>query len=203
MTVEGRPALSRRQQRDATRARLLEIAVEVLIERGVSGTTTLEVQQRASVSRGALLHHFPTHADLLAATVDELVRRNEARVRQEMIAADPKSDPLASAVRALAAVGDHPSYVAELELWAVARCDAALRTSLRDAERRAKKDRDRVIDELFASVQNRPGYAAMVALTVEFIRGMALSGVLRTDPTEREWLLEQWIVSARAMLDAK
>ena len=49
-----------------------------LIEQGTARTTTLEVQRRAGVSRGALLHHFPTVAQLLSATVGELVRRNEA-----------------------------------------------------------------------------------------------------------------------------
>jgi len=79
-TTVGAPSQSRREQREATRTRLLRTAVAVLIERGVAGTTTLEVQQRAGVSRGALLHHFPTHAQLLSATVGELVRENEAHV---------------------------------------------------------------------------------------------------------------------------
>ena len=43
--------------------------MECLIAHGVAGTTTLAVQRRAGVSRGALLHHFPTHAALLAATL--------------------------------------------------------------------------------------------------------------------------------------
>ncbi len=53
------------------RSAILESAVSSLIEQGTAATTTLEVQRRAGVSRGALLHHFPTHASLLAATVDE------------------------------------------------------------------------------------------------------------------------------------
>tara|TARA_Y100000780_G_scaffold25072_1_gene20808 strand:- start:44 stop:280 length:237 start_codon:yes stop_codon:yes gene_type:complete len=60
---------SRREQREATRERILMAAVDVLVERGTASTTTLEVQARSGVGRGTLLHHFPTHADLLSATV--------------------------------------------------------------------------------------------------------------------------------------
>lgn len=67
---------------ETTRTRILNAAVECLIATGVAGTTTLAVQHRAEVSRGALLHHFPTHASLLAASVAELVRRNERAVSQ-------------------------------------------------------------------------------------------------------------------------
>jgi AcrR family transcriptional regulator len=58
---------------------LLDAAVESLIEVGFARTTTLEVQRRADVSRGALLHHFPSKAELLVAAVDHLA---EMRARE-------------------------------------------------------------------------------------------------------------------------
>src|SRR5262245_11831889 len=57
-----RKARTQQERRDQTRGRILDAAVESLIEAGVAGTTTLEVQKRADVSRGALLHHFPSKA---------------------------------------------------------------------------------------------------------------------------------------------
>ena len=175
--------------------------MEALIERGVAGTTTLEVQQRAGVSRGALLHHFPTHVELLSATVAELVRLNEETVWREAARAAPGSDPLARAIRILAAASAHPSFVAELELWAVARTDAQLRGALRTMERDALKDSERVMGELFAPVRDRPGFASVVALTIEFVRGLALSEVLRTDAARRAQLIERWIRVASLMID--
>jgi AcrR family transcriptional regulator len=199
-TVPAGPPQSRREQREATRARLLQTAVAVLIERGVAGTTTLEVQQRAGVSRGALLHHFPTHAQLLSATVGELVRLNEAHIwREQARASDP--DPLASAIRTLTAASANASYIAELELWAVARTDTQLRDALRTAERDALKENERVMAQLFAAVASRPGCSAVVSLTIEFVRGLALSDVLRTDPLKREQLVERWISAAKLMID--
>src|SRR3984885_8402275 len=67
------------QRREETRRALLDAAVQSVIEVGFARTTTLEVQRRANVSRGALLHHFPSKAELLVAAVDHLA---EMRARE-------------------------------------------------------------------------------------------------------------------------
>ena len=54
------------------RARLLEATVDCLVERGFAGTSTTLVSERAGVSRGAQLHHFPTKNDLVVAAVEHL-----------------------------------------------------------------------------------------------------------------------------------
>src|SRR5690606_15673046 len=56
------------------RERLLDAAVECLIECGYSGTSTTLVSERAGVSRGAQLHHFPSRADLLVAAVEHVAQ---------------------------------------------------------------------------------------------------------------------------------
>src|SRR5215475_95934 len=70
---------TQQQRREETRRALLDAAVQSLIEVGFARTTTLEVQRRANVSRGALLHHFPSKAELLVAAVDHLA---EMRARE-------------------------------------------------------------------------------------------------------------------------
>src|SRR4029078_1512929 len=56
----------------AMRQRLLDATVECLVERGFAGTSTTLVSERAGVSRGAQLHHFPTKNDLVLAAVEHL-----------------------------------------------------------------------------------------------------------------------------------
>ena len=58
-----------------TRARLLDATVECLMEKGYASTTTTDVVKRAGVSRGALAHHFPNKAELVAAASVHLIRR--------------------------------------------------------------------------------------------------------------------------------
>src|SRR5215831_4759381 len=79
MPEPARAPRTQQQRRDETRRALLDAAVQSLIEVGFARTTTLEVQRRAEVSRGALLHHFPSKAELLVAAVDHLA---EMRARE-------------------------------------------------------------------------------------------------------------------------
>lgn len=186
-----RPAQQTRSA--STRGRILEAAVAVLIDHGLLRTTTLEVQKRAGVSRGALLHHFPTHADLLSGTVNQLIQLNERAVWQEAARLDHLTDPFAKAVWALANAYAHPSFMAELELWTAARSDGNLRKALRSVERDAAADRDRVLARLFEGHLDHPGAQQAVALTIEFVRGLAVSSILRNDTHRREQLITSWI----------
>jgi AcrR family transcriptional regulator len=64
--------LTRRRAPDTTRAELLEKALEVIAELGPKGFTLDAVAARTTVSKGALLHHFPTKMALLEGVVDHL-----------------------------------------------------------------------------------------------------------------------------------
>src|ERR1700712_4678532 len=64
---------STRSQRSAgSRLLILDAAVACLVEEGYAGASTLAVQARAGVSRGRLLHHFPSRAELLVAAAGHL-----------------------------------------------------------------------------------------------------------------------------------
>lgn len=185
-----------------TRERILNAAVTSLIELGSARTTTLEVQRRAEVSRGALLHHFATHAALLAATVEELVRRNEAAVLEGVAQLKDSEDGVAKAISVLAMTTAQPAYMAELELWAVSRTDPELLACLRQAERRARKESERVVGALFSAAADKPARAAVMAMTMEYLRGLALSSVLRSSPARRQQLIAQWARAAKILLES-
>ncbi|UDM53886.1 TetR/AcrR family transcriptional regulator [Cupriavidus sp. MP-37] len=185
------------------RERILEAAVTIVIEQGTARATTLEVQRRAGVSRGALLHHFPTHASLLSATVEGLVKRNEEAVLASLAKLEGTKDVVERAIRVLAIASVQPSYLAELELWAVSRTDPELRATLAEAERRARKDSERVMKTLFGASDSSPMQASVMAMTTEYLRGLALSGVLRGSPVRRQQLIGHWIQATKLLLETK
>src|SRR3954463_8607245 len=81
--MTGHAAVTRVPQEERTRAmraRLLEATVELLVERGFSGTSTTLVSERAGVSRGAQLHHFPTKNALVVAAVEHLTEKRGAEL---------------------------------------------------------------------------------------------------------------------------
>lgn len=74
---------SRRRNPATTRAEILDRAAETLAELGAAGFTLDAVADRTSVSKGALLHHFPTKIALLEALTDTLGEQIIAQVEAE------------------------------------------------------------------------------------------------------------------------
>ena len=200
----GNSSITKRDaQREATRQRIVETAVELLVSSGVAATTSSAVQRKAGLSRGALLHHFPTHESLFAATVRRLVEINEEAVREAGVVGLSADDPVAGAVRTLCRVVDSPSFAAELSLWAAAATDPLLRGVLRAEELASSHDLHRVVDEVFgAELASHPRYPAAASLTVVFLRGLAISRAL-TSSSRTDRLVEEWAGVVRELLGAK
>jgi AcrR family transcriptional regulator len=185
----------------ATRTRLLDMAVESLIESGFASTSAVGVQKRAGVSRGALLHHFPTREALFTAAVQRLVQANLDAMREELASAPAGHDPVARGMRVLRRSSQRPSFGAELELWSAARTDAQLRAALRAAERTALGELHSMIDEVFGpEIVALPHYRLVVDLTVQLIRGLTVTGSLYERVGREEPLIEQWAGVVRALL---
>jgi AcrR family transcriptional regulator len=128
----GRPVQARSV---ATRAALLDAAIESLCADGYAAVTTTEIARRAGVSRGAQLHHFPTKAELMAAAVEHLLQR---RLREfgEVLAAAPPLDRLDVGVDVLWTMFQGTAFVAWVELWIAARTDRDLAATMAEVDRR-------------------------------------------------------------------
>ncbi|MHB8670280.1 MAG: TetR/AcrR family transcriptional regulator [Acidimicrobiales bacterium] len=133
----------------ATRAALLDAALECLVERGYAASTTTEVARRAGVSRGAQLHHFPTKTELLTAAVEHLCQRRTAEFRAAFADADPGPDRVEAAIDLLWSMFAGPTFVAWAELWLASRTDPDLRRAVVDMDRRFIRDSQAVFTELF------------------------------------------------------
>jgi AcrR family transcriptional regulator len=61
------------QQKSArTREKLLEAAIDCLIDGGYAGLTTAQVAEKTGLSRGAMHHYFATRIDLVAALIEHI-----------------------------------------------------------------------------------------------------------------------------------
>ncbi|MFR9751717.1 TetR/AcrR family transcriptional regulator [Nocardia sp. 004] len=191
----------REKQKQATRVRILDAAVELLAERGYCALSTLSVQRAAGLSRGALLHHFPTFDTLVSELVAHLVARNEAAVDEAAARLGDSSDPIVRALSALYESMTRPAAQAEFELWAAARTDPALAETLRTAERQAGRDLHRVADTLFGpALVAHPRYPAVRDLTVAILRGTALSRSLRTTERAAATTIDRWAQAIAILL---
>jgi AcrR family transcriptional regulator len=175
-----------------TQSRLLEATVECLVERGWSGTSTTVVAQRAGVSRGAQLHHYPTKAALVMAAVEHLAERRGAEIRAEAAALPPGPRRLDRVVDMLAAAFTGPLFVAALEVWVAARTDPELRDALVPVEAHVGRDMHRLTVELLGADESEPGVRESVQATLDLMRGLGVASLLSDDSARRESLLRQW-----------
>ena len=64
-------------------SRLLDVAGELVAESGVMALTLDAVAKRAGVSKGGLLHHFPSKHALLMAMVEDISSRFMGQVAEQ------------------------------------------------------------------------------------------------------------------------
>jgi AcrR family transcriptional regulator len=127
--AQPRPARVRRSQaerREETSGRAIDAAITCLYRDGYSATTTISVAKEAGISRGALLHHFPTKVDLILAVALEVVRRSQEK-RRRIIMAEPRGLPRFAAITDASWITQQdPEAMTLLEILMASRGDAEL-----------------------------------------------------------------------------
>jgi AcrR family transcriptional regulator len=184
--VAARVEERRVQERSvATRAALLDAAIECLVDRGYAATTTIETARRAGVSRGAQLHHFPTRAQLLATAVEHLLDRRLSEFREAFAAIDPRADRLDAAMDLLWSMFQGPAFVAWTELWVAARTDPELAATVLAVERRFTAETRTMFTEMFPAVPGTDAFLHDIARDFAFavMDGVAFQRLFR--PGER------------------
>lgn len=196
--LDARAPRTQQQRREETRRALLDAAVESLIEVGFARTTTLEVQRRANVSRGALLHHFPSKAELLVAAVDHLaeMRAKEMKAFASQLppdTSDAGSERTDMVLGLLWQCFSGTFFKVSMELRTAARTDAELRPVLTVAERLL---RDRIVAQsrtLFGrAVAEHPNLERALDMTLQLMIGCAMSSVLHGETSRLDDLIDDW-----------
>lgn len=100
--MSATPRLSRAEQRERTRERLLDAAAEVFVEHGVDGAAIDDIAARAGYSRGAFYSNFADKTELLIALCDRRLATYQADELPRLLAV-PDDQRLATAARWLAA----------------------------------------------------------------------------------------------------
>lgn len=129
------------QQRKSaqTRLRMMEAAVDCLVEGGYAGLTTAQVAERAQVSRGAMHHHFATRIDLVAEVVNHIFYQRMRLFLDDylgLMAQRREEELIELAGEAHWRSVETREYAAYLELAVAARTDAELNAAFEPSARR-------------------------------------------------------------------
>ena len=159
-----------------TREKLMRATIECLYELGYDRTSTVLVTKRAGVSRGAMLHQFPSKADLMMAASDYIRLQRRAA---HQAALDGIEDPLEKLRRVVDISWSElstPSGVARIEIMLASRSDASF--GARFSELNAELDRRHkewmwTLAEA-AGIADRPAIETITTLYAAALRGLAI-----------------------------
>lgn len=183
-------ALEPKQARSqATRKRLLDAAVDELVDGGYAKLTTQSVAARAGVSRGAQQHHFPHKATLVSEAVQHLATRQLEEVHATSARLGAGRARTERVLDLLLALYAGPLFTSMLELTLAARSDPELAALVAPIDRQVSRDIHAHAAELFgADAAALPDFDLRLRQALSTIRGLALLQLLgRPRTTDRQW----------------
>jgi AcrR family transcriptional regulator len=155
-------ARTQQQRREETIARLLDASIATIVEVGYARASAAVIAKRAQVSDGALFRHFPTMGDFMAATAQEVMRRQLGLFSKRVADLPPDRPALEAALTILRDVTGNDTNTVMYELLIAARTDEKLRATLQDVlteyaaniyeTARALPGADQFPDETFAAL---------------------------------------------------
>lgn len=183
MTDAKPPRRSQESRSAETRARLLSAAINSLYRRGYGATTTMIVAEEAGVSRGAMLHQFPTKVELMLFVVRSVYREELDLYREKVFAIEDPHERVLALPEVMWEVLSRPEGVAVLEVLQGARSDPELAGQLKPLQARIERDSFAAVD--FVTEQAGVHLPTVVKrLMVWSIRGLSLAELLAEEPGE-------------------
>ena len=153
--------------------------------------------KRAGASRGALLHHFPTKAALLVATMEHVFQRSVAGFRRAMGGVSANTDDrISSAIdllwQAMSAAETRHTWI---ELLVGTRNDAVLRETIQKLARRLAENMLEIFNQDVAGDAPLPDTA--VTITAALMDGLLLQRLAGQDEARTGEVLATYKTLAR------
>jgi AcrR family transcriptional regulator len=178
-----------------TRAAILDAAIQCFYDLGYNNTTTEKVAAEAGVSRGAMLHHFPSRLELIKATVLHL---NQKRLllfeeQERKIQKDAEHSLIDEGIDAFWKQLHSPLFVVFHELRTASRTDPELKKIMIPAIRKFEQSWQSITESVFPDFAVSEAFDTANLVTVFLLEGMAVNGVTRGPVPKKliPWLKSQ------------
>ena len=175
----------------ATRGRILSAVVGILHEQAFSALSNSRIVARAGVSSGAVMHHFPTRADLLAHTIRFAYDRLTTWRAEQLEQLDPGMPRFRAVIDLAWATARTPEGIAVNEIRISARSNPDLATAVTPALSSIANDYGRFIGKLVREAGMEPtrevqGLSSTAAMS---LRSLAIDRMTNPSPQMVENIL--------------
>ena len=191
------------QKSEATRNQIISAAIRCIVESSYSKTTMMKISEKAGMSRGATLHHFPSKMDIIRAAVDYLHEKRLQAFRRSIKEIPEGADMAHMAVQAYSAHLNHPIYVALFELSVAARTDNELKEFLVPAQLAFDREWYQTAWDLFPEWHSdRKAFDLALNLCQQLMEGMMISNFTHARQIDKKQLLDYLEVKVRELKPA-
>lgn len=179
---------SQAERSASMRARLIDAAVDCLNRLGYSATTLSTIAEAAGVSRGGMLHQFPSKVDLMLAVVAYASGADERSHQPTALNDDDKLAHFMSLTETTWTVLIQEPAMAKLEIMMAARSDKVLAAKLPEMFNSIEDNRRQRMWELAQDIgiEDREVVEAMVGLHMAAMRGLAVELLVTGDRDQVE-----------------
>lgn len=190
--VRERPRLTQRERSGALRLRILQATLSCIVEVGHERTSTALVAERAGVSRGALLHHFPLKLDLDIAAAEHAVAITSCEIELAAGSLPSTGGDRRHAITAICSILESGSMQALHVLAIAARTRPELAQGIAGSLACLERELEGFAMRALRADPTRLEEVALALATLEVARGCALGLMLAADPRPRDQVLDRW-----------
>ncbi len=195
--AEDKPIGRNAERAAATRTRIMQAVIAILHEQAFSALSNSRIVARAGVSSGAVMHHFPTRADLLAETVRFAYDRLSTFRSEQLETLEPGLPRFRAVIDLAWATARSAEGIAVNEVRISARSDPDLARAVTPALSSIANDYGRFIGKLVRSAGMEPtreiqGLSSNVAMA---LRSLSIDRM--TNPSQQ--MVENILLTLRTM----
>ena len=182
--TDARPGNWQARKSAATRLQIVEATLRCFVKLGYFHTTTPAIAEEAGLSRGAMLHHFPSRLDVVRAAVQHLHAKRLIAFRAAVDDLPAGANRAHAALRAHWEQLRHPLYSVFIELYVAARTDPELADILGPADAAFVRELRATAVEVVPEWRDRgSNFDLGYDLAICVLQGLALN-MLRNPATE-------------------
>jgi AcrR family transcriptional regulator len=180
------PRRSQAERSATTSAALIDAAIQCFFELGYAATSTSIVAKKAGVSRGAMLHHFPTKVALVSSVVQETYARDIAAYTEALTNISSDGNSLHKLIDTAWQCFKSAGGVAQTEIWMAARSDAELGSEIFPLHQIIATRSQRALGYVLEQYDQKdfPDRDALLCYLVSALRGLSIQHILGS--SERE-----------------
>jgi len=159
----------------ATQRLIIDTTIKCLAKYGYHETTYIRISEESGISRGAMRHHFPSRADIMKTTIEQLHQKRLAAFRKASANIPAGASRTKASIEALWQHVNHPMFMVFIDLALAARKDRELAAIFRPAQRVFRQECYYSALDLFPEwLKHREQLRTAIDLSLYMMEGMVL-----------------------------